>query len=165
MLRKKTLVGSSALAMVWSVLAMPLSAQTIERDTTKTGPRGRSVQRQVDITRKPGSVSRDVQITRGGTTVDRQTTIQRSAVGGARRPPFIPGPWPRPPWIPRTVVIGQPAPAIGFGLLATPMLNFSFGGGGGGFGGGFGGGGGPGGGPGGFGGPGPGGPPGATAAP
>ena len=50
---------------------------------------------------------------------------------------MIAGPWPRPPWIPRTVVIGQPAPAFGFGLLAAPMLNFSFGGGGGG---GFGGG-------------------------
>ena len=62
--------------------------------------------------------------------------------GFARRGPLIAGPWPRPPWIPRTVVIGQPAPAFGFGLLAAPMLNFSFGGGGGdGGGGGFGGGG------------------------
>ena len=43
---------------------------------------------------------------------------------------MIAGPWPRPPWIPRTVVIGQPAPAFGFGLLAAPALNFSFGGGG-----------------------------------
>ena len=60
-------------------------------------------------------------------------------------------------------MIGQPAPAFGFGLLAAPMLNFSFGGvgGGGGFGGGFGGGG-----PGGpMGGPGPGGPQGGPAPP
>lgn len=55
-------------------------------------------------------------------------------------------------------MIGQPVPAFGFGLLAAPMLNFSFGGGGGG--GGFGGGpGAP------MGGPGPGGPPGGPAPP
>ena len=33
-------------------------------------------------------------------------------------------------------MVGAPVPAFGFGLLAAPMLNFSFGGGGGGGGGG-----------------------------
>src|SRR5262249_43937675 len=46
---------------------------------------------------------------------------------------FVPGPWPRPAWLgPRPLVIAQPAPALGFGLMAAPFLNFSFGGGGGG---------------------------------
>ncbi len=163
MLRKKTLIGSRALAIVAWATALPLSAQTVERDTTITGPRGRTVERQVEIQRKPGSVQRDIQIKRPGGTFDRQVQVQRSPAGVPRRGPLIAGPWPRPPWIPRTVVIGQPAPAFGFGLLAAPMLNFSFGGGGGG--GGFGGGG-FGGGPGGpMGGPGPGGPPGAPAPP
>ncbi len=157
MLRVKALVGSSALAVAWWVSAMPLSGQTIERDTTITGPGGRTVERQVEIQRKPGSVTRDIQIKRPGGTYDRQVQVQRSPAGVPRRGP-LPGPWPRPPWIPRTVVIGQPVPAFGFGLLAAPMLNFSFGGGGGG--GGFGGGpGAP------MGGPGPGGPPGGPAPP
>ena len=156
----KTLVRSWLMGLAWWVLAVPLTAQTIERDTTITGPRGNSIERQVEIQRKPGSIDRQVQIKRPGGTFDRQVQVQRSPAGGPRRGPLIAGPWPRPPWIPRTVVIGQPAPAFGFGLLAAPMLNFSFGGGGGGMG--FGGG--PGG-PGGPGGMGPGAPPGGPRHP
>jgi hypothetical protein len=118
-------------------------AQTIERDTTITGPRGRSIQRDVEVQRGRGSIDRQVTIKRPGGTFTRDVQIQRSPVMG-RGP--IPGGWPRPPWLgPRPLVIAQPAPALGFGLMAAPMLNFSFGGGGLGFGGG-GGGGGPGGG-------------------
>lgn len=157
MRRTKTLVGSSALAIMWWSSAMPLSGQTFERDTTITGPRGRTLERQVEIQRKPGSVERDIQIKRPGGTFERQVQVQRSPAAVARRGPMIAGPWPRPPWIPRTVVIGQPAPAFGFGLLAAPMLNFSFGGGGGGAG--------VGGGPAGPFGGGPGGPPGIPAPP
>lgn len=62
MLRVKALVGSSALAVAWWVSAMPLSGQTVERNTTITGPGGRTVERQVEIQRKPGSVTRDIQI-------------------------------------------------------------------------------------------------------
>ena len=103
--------------------------QDIERDTTITGPRGRTIQRQVDIQRGPGSIDRSVEIKRPGGTFERQTQIQRSPVMG-RRP--MPGPWPRPPWLgPRPLAIVQPAPALGFGLVAAPFMNFSFGGGGG----------------------------------
>jgi hypothetical protein len=126
----KTLIRSSLLGIAWWVSTMPLAAQTIERDTTITGPRGNSIERQVEIKRAPGSVERQVQIKRPGGTFERQVQIQRAPGGGPRRGPLIAGPWPRPPWIPRTVVIGQPAPAFGFGLLAAPALNFSFGGGG-----------------------------------
>jgi hypothetical protein len=149
------LIGSCALASFWLVSAMPLCGQTVERDTTITGPRGRTVERQVEIQRKPGSVERDIQIKRPGGTFERQVQVQRAG-GVPRRGPMIAGPWPRPPWIPRTVVVGQPGPAFGFGVLAAPMLNFSFGGGGG-----IGGAGpvAP------FGGPGPGGPPGVAPPP
>ena len=106
--------------------------QTIERDTTITGPRGRSIQRDVEIQRGRGSIDRQVTIKRPGGTFTRDMQIQRSPADG-RGP--IPGPWPRPPWLgPRPLVIAQPAPALGFGLMAAPMLNFSFGGGGGGMG-------------------------------
>jgi hypothetical protein len=112
--------------------------QTVERDTTITGPRGRTIQRQVEVQRGPGTIDRSVQIKRPGGTIDRQVQVQRSPV---MRRGFVPGPWGRPPWIgPRPLVIAQPAPALG--LVAAPFMNFSFGGGGfgGGMGGGFGGG-------------------------
>jgi len=110
----------------------PASGQTVERDTTITGPRGRSIERKVEVQRGPGTINRQVQINRPGGTFQRDVQIQR-APGLAGRG-IIPGPWPRPAWLPRPVLIGQPAPAFGFGLMAAPMLNFSFGGGGGGFG-------------------------------
>jgi hypothetical protein len=126
----KTLGRSLILGIAWWASTMALVGQTIERDTTITGPRGNSIERQVEIKRTPGSLERQIQIKRPGGTFERQVQIQRSP-GGVRRGPLVAGPWPRPPWIPRTVVIGQPAPALGFGLLAVPALNFSFGGGGG----------------------------------
>src|SRR5215469_15240205 len=104
------------------------SGQTVERDTTITGPRGRTIQRQVEIQRGPGSIDRQVTIKRPGGTFERDVQLQRSPM--VRRGP-VPGPWPRPAWIgPRPLVIAQPAPAFGFGLMAAPLLNFSFGGGG-----------------------------------
>ncbi len=110
------------------------SGQTVERDTTITGPRGRSIERKVEVQRGRGTVDRQVQINRPGGTFDRNVQISRTPGSPGRGGGFIPGPWPRPAWLPRPVLIGQPAPAFGFGLLAAPMLNFSFGGGGGGFG-------------------------------
>ncbi len=147
---------SSVCASCFIVQGGRVLGQDVERDTTITGPRGRTIQRQVDIQRGPGSIDRSVTIKRPGGTFERQTQIQRAPVG--RRP--MPGPWPRPPWIgPRPLAIVQPAPALGFGLVAAPFMNFSIGGGGGGLGFGGGGGmGGGGGGGGGMGGPGPGGP-------
>ncbi len=107
------------MGVVWCGTCVSLQGQTVERDTTITGPRGRSIERKTEIQRTPGGVDRQLQITRPGGTITRQTQIQRSPVmGPVRRGPLIAGPWPRPPWFPRPVVIGQPAPAFGFGLLA-----------------------------------------------
>jgi hypothetical protein len=159
MIRMK-LVGSlltlGTVACTWGTWA---GAQTVERDTTITGPRGKTIQRDVEIKRGPGSIERQVQIKRPGGTLDRSVQVQRSPAFGPWRPP-IGGPWPRPAWIPRPVLVGPPA--IGLGLTAAPLLNFSFGGGGGGIGGGVGG---PGPGMGGPGGPGPGGPAAGTPPP
>ena len=89
-----------------------LRGQEVERDTTITGPRGRTIQRQVEIQRKPGMIDRSVQIKRPGGTFDRQVQVQRSPLPGRG---FIPGPWPRPAFFgPRPLVIAQPAPAFGF---------------------------------------------------
>jgi HEAT repeats len=157
MMKMKSLFGLMALGIGGYLSGSSAIGQTVERDTTITGPRGRTIKRQVEVQRGPNGIDRSVQIQRPGGTFDRQVQVQRSP---GWRPP-LGGPWPRPAWFPRPVVVGAPVPAFGFGLAAAPMLNFSFGGGGGGgVGGGmFGGGpGGPGpGGPG-PGGPGPGGP-------
>ena len=103
-------------------------AQTVERDTTITGPRGGRFKRQVEIQRSPGSIDRSGpdQAARGNLRPAGAGSAlagsggRRSAVRGrGRLVSAAGGGW-------------RPAPAIGFGLLAAPMLNFSFGGGGGG---------------------------------
>jgi len=133
MTKTRSFFALLVVGLAWWVSVETAVGQTVERDTTITGPRGRTLERQVEIQRGPGTIDRQVQIKRPGGTFDRQVQIQRSpAVGPARGWPALPGPWPRGPWFPRPVVVGPAAPAIGFGLLATPMLNFSFGGGGGG---------------------------------
>ena len=156
---RRGVFGLFTLGMVALAFGALAEGQTIERDTTITGPRGRTIQRDVEIKRGPGTIDRQVQIKRPGGTLERSVQVQRSPGMGPWRPP-IGGPWARPAWIPRPVVVGPPA--VGFGLLAAPMLNFSFGGGGGGIGGGVGG---PGPGMGGPGGPGPGGPAAGTPPP
>jgi hypothetical protein len=143
-----------ALGLVEIVSSSAAIGQTVERDTTITGPRGRTIKRQTEVQRGPGVIDRSVQIQRPGGTFERSVQVQRAP---GWRPP-VGGAWPRPAWFPRPVLVGAPVPAFGFGLLAAPMLNFSFGGGGGGIGGG--GPGGPGG-----GGPGPGGPGGGAPPP
>lgn len=107
------------------------SGQTFERNTTITGPRGRSIDRQVEIQRRPGSIDRQVTIRRPGGTISREVQVQRTPMGPG------PGGWGRPVWGgPRGVVVEPVVPAFGFGLMAAPLLNFSFGGGGFGMGGG-----------------------------
>ena len=66
---------------------------------TITGPRGRSIERQVRTERGPGTISRDVRIQRPGGTIERQTVIGRQpgvAYGG------------RPGVIERNVYVGGP---------------------------------------------------------
>jgi HEAT repeats len=143
---RRLLFASWVFGVLCQVAGGSASGQTVERDTTITGPRGRSITRDVEVQRGPGSTTRSVQITRPGGTFDRSVQVQRSPAAGPWRPGgFIPGPR---PWAfgPRPLIINQ-APAIGIGVAALPLpfMNFSFGGGGGGGGMGMGGGPGPGG--------------------
>ena len=153
MMRMRKLLGLVALGFGAIVDGSLAVGQTVERDTTITGPRGRSIKRQVEVQRGPGGIDRSVQIQRPGGTFDRQVQVhahlrgdRRWVVHGRALPGFRGRSWSAPP-----------APAFGFGLMAAPMLNFSFGGGGGGMLGG------PGGPP--PGGPGPGGPGGPAGGP
>jgi HEAT repeats len=101
-----------------------LHAQMVERDTKITGPRGRTINRQVDIERGPGTFQRQVQIQRPGGTLERSTTIQRGwggfpggGFGGFRPLPFFAGPRPVTSW--------------GLGITAAPIITIPFFGGGG----------------------------------
>jgi hypothetical protein len=102
-----------------------LHAQVVERETKVTGPRGRTIDRRVDIERGPGTFQRQVQIQRPGGTLDRSTTIQRGwggfpggGFGGFRPLPFFAGPRPVTSW--------------GLGITAAPIITIPFFAGGGG---------------------------------
>ncbi len=93
--------------------------QVIERDTKITGPRGRTINRQVEIERGPGTFQRQLQIQRPGGTLERSTTIQRGwggfpggGFGGFRPFPFFPGPRPVTSW--------------GLGITAAPIISIPF---------------------------------------
>jgi hypothetical protein len=126
LMRARSFFAVFALAAAWWAWVVPASGQTFEKDTTITGPRGRTIERDVEIKRRPGSIGRQVQIKRPGGTFERQVQIQRSPAVRVGRP----GPWPRGPWLLRPAVVGPAVPAFGFGLLAAPSFNFAFGGGG-----------------------------------
>ncbi len=80
-----------------------------ERDVRVTGPRGRTIERRVEVDRGPGYVDRQVQIQRPGGSLTRDTRV----VGGPPGPRFGPGPGfgPRPP----VFMPHRPSPAWGFG--------------------------------------------------
>ncbi len=89
MIRMKSFFGVLALGIwLWWISGSLAIGQTVERDTTITGPRGRTIERQVEIQREPGSIDRQVQIKRPGGTFERQVQIQRSPAGGPWRPPI-----------------------------------------------------------------------------
>ncbi len=90
------------LGIVGVVAINEAHGQTIERDTTITGPRGRTINRDVEIQRRPGSIERSIQIQRPGGTFERQVQVQRAP---GWRPP-IGGPGPRGAWLPRPVIVG-----------------------------------------------------------
>jgi HEAT repeats len=100
-----------------------ISAQTVqrERETVITGPRGRSVDRRIEVERGPGTYQRQLQIQRPGGTLQRNYTLERvpRVAGG---------------FVPRTGTIIQrnvfvsprPSSSWSFGLMAAPILTFPF---------------------------------------
>jgi hypothetical protein len=132
--------GVTSAWLVASCLGATAAAQqVIERDTTLTGPRGRTIERSIRTERGPGFVDRQVEIKRPGETLIRDTRI----FSPGPRPGFAPGPGPR-------FYGGRPIvenffvqrPAVVAPVIGVPFFSLFVGGGGGGggFGGGFGGG-------------------------
>ena len=73
-------IGSASGLMLLS-MGVAAVGQTFERNTTITGPRGRTLSRSVTSERGPGFVQRDVTINRPAGTFSRETTIQRPPIG------------------------------------------------------------------------------------
>jgi hypothetical protein len=112
------------------------SGQVVEekRDTKVTGPRGRTIERDITVQKGPGFINRQVEVKRPGETIVRDTQI-RTGLGG--RPGLAPfrGAPPRFYGGPRFVenVIVQRPPVIS-AFVGVPALSFFYGGGGGGVG-------------------------------
>jgi len=75
-----------ALGLGLGPLSGPARAQVFERDTRITGPRGRSIDRDVQIRRGPGGVERDITIHRPAGTFHQETFIPRPHGGGGWGP-------------------------------------------------------------------------------
>jgi hypothetical protein len=103
------------------------------RDTTITGPRGRSIERSITTERGPGFVDRQVNIQRPGGTFSSNTMIQRAPSvvrGGGFAPAPRWGGWGPRPFVGREVIInngGGPASwiaplAVGLGSFGVGMF-------------------------------------------
>ncbi|MDR3634976.1 MAG: HEAT repeat domain-containing protein [Isosphaeraceae bacterium] len=104
-----------AIGLGWA--GTPAGAQTVERESSVTGPGGRTIKRDVTTQRGPGFVDRNVQIQRPGGTFDRNTMIQRGP-GFVDRSVNIQRPGgaslSRETMIQRGPVFGPPGPGRGF---------------------------------------------------
>ena len=127
-------VGNS---LAWAVLGLGVAStlapgQVVERerDTKLTGPKGRTIERDIKVTRGPGFVDRQVEVKRPGETLIRDTRIQAVPGGRPYGPPrYYPGPrYYGGPRIVENVIVQQPAPFAAF--VGLPALGFAFGGGG-----------------------------------
>lgn len=127
MLKKHERLGL-ILACGLGAVAAPAQGQTFERKSSVTGPRGRTIERDIRIERRPGSIQRSVEINRPGGTFRRDVQVQRQQ-GFAPGPPPI-GPGPR-GYVEREVIVdhhdhGGPG-FFSAGFLAAPFLSLAFG--------------------------------------
>ena len=103
--------------------AAPVSqAQVVrERDTTITGPRGRTIERKLQVERGPGVYDRNLQIQRPGGTLERNFSVQR---GGFPRAGLGYRPW---PVFQPGLFAPRPSSSFSFGIMAAPVIAIPFG--------------------------------------
>ena len=121
--------------LAWAALGLvsatwTASGQVIqeERDTKVTGPRGRTIERDIKVQRGPGYIDRQVEIKRPGGTLIRDTRIQ-TLPGGGRPfgPPYYAGPrYYGGPRFVENVIVQRPPVVSAF--VGVPALSFFFGG-------------------------------------
>ena len=74
---KKGMVLALGLGVVPGIGPAGAMAQVFERDTKVTGPRGRSLERDIQIHRGPAGIERDITIRRPGGTFQQETFLPR----------------------------------------------------------------------------------------
>jgi HEAT repeats len=126
------LTAGACVACCWIVNGSGSTAlgqgSRLERDVKVTGPRGRTIERKVEIDRGPGYVDRQVQIQRPGGTLSREVRVAGGRPGPAFRPGPGPGFGPRPPVIIERNVYSGPGPGTSFalGMLGGAALTAPF---------------------------------------
>ena len=75
-------VGLIAGLAIFGRGSIATAQRVVERQTRETGPRGRTIERDVRIERSPGMVERDITIKRPSGTFTRDTVIQNMPGGG-----------------------------------------------------------------------------------
>ncbi len=123
--------------LAWAAIGLGAVATTApgqvverERDTKLTGPRGRTIERDIKVERGPGFIDRQVEIKRPGETLIRDTRIQTFPGGRSFGPPRFAGPryYGGPRFVENVFV---PPPQAYGAFIGLPALSFVFGGGGG----------------------------------
>ncbi|MFO0889723.1 MAG: HEAT repeat domain-containing protein [Isosphaeraceae bacterium] len=104
----------------WGAIALApcvrVEAQTVrrEREAVVTGPRGRTIDRRVEVERGPGMVDRRVQVTRPNATLQRQVQMQGGPPRVVRGGPMV---------VERNVYVNpRPSSSWAFGFGVAPML-------------------------------------------
>ena len=121
------------IGLAWALLGFIMaptmaSGQVVERerDTKVTGPRGRTIERDIKVQRGPGYIDRQVEIKRPGETLIRDTRIQTFPGGRPYGPPGYGGPrYYGGPRIVENVIVQRPPIYTGF--VGLPALSFFFG--------------------------------------
>ena len=117
------LLGAASTAAVGQIIER-------ERDTKVTGPRGRTIERDIKVERGPGFIDRQVEIKRPGETIIRDTRVQVGPGGGRGFGPGYGGPryyggYGGPRFVENVIVQRPPVYA---GFIGLPALSFFFGG-------------------------------------
>ena len=120
------------ISLVWALIGLG-GASTLavgqvverERDTKLTGPRGRTIERDIKVERGPGYLERQVEIKRPGETLIRDTRIQTGPAGRPFGGPAYGGPrYYGGPRFVENVIVQQPPVISGF--VGLPALGFFF---------------------------------------
>ena len=112
----------------FGLLAGPSIGQVVERerDTKLTGPRGRTIERDIKVERGPGYIDRQVEIKRPGETLIRDTRIMTGPGGRPIGPGYYGGPrlYGGPRFVENVIIQRPPSYSAFVGL---PALSFFFG--------------------------------------